>query len=77
MQSKRAGTPRERNPGFLGRAVALAVVALVAAGHQILPGGTSASGSRHNMIQSQLRGRKRAAAELTSIPVAQKYIFPR
>src|ERR1700730_10181270 len=77
MQSEGTRAPGQRNPSFFGSAVALAVIALIAAGHQILPRGPPAAGSRHDVIQSQLRSRKRATAELASIAVSQKYIFPR
>src|SRR5882672_2702881 len=76
MQCEGARAPRQSNPGFFRSAVSLAVVALVAASDQILPGRPSAARSRDDVIQGQLRGRKRAAAELAGVTVAQQDVLP-
>src|SRR5208337_5114924 len=75
VQSERPRTPRELQPRFFWGAVTLVIVAAIAAGHQIFPGGAATARTRKNMVQSQLRTRKDLAAKLAGIAVAQKNIL--
>ena len=54
MESKGARPASQFDAGFFGSAVAFAVVAAIAARHQILPGGAAASRTRHDVIESEL-----------------------
>ena len=76
---KRKGSrfSRQLEAGFFRRAITLAIIAFVAAGYQILPGGPAAARSRQDMVQRKLRGRKGFAAELADIPVTKKDVLPR
>ena len=76
MKRERARAPLKLQPRFFGSAVTLAVVAGVAGRDQILPGRAPAARTRHHVVQGQLRSRKRGAAKLTSIPIAQQDILP-
>src|SRR2546423_11726839 len=75
VQRKRTRSPRQFEPGFFRRAVALTVIAAVAACHEILPAGSPAPRTRHHVIQRQLRTRENAPAELARIPVSQQNIL--
>ncbi len=77
VQRKGPRTPLQFEPRFFRRAIALAIVAGVAAGDEILPRRAPAARTRQHVIQRQLRSRKRAPAELASIAVAQQNIFAR
>src|SRR6516165_1409861 len=55
VQREGTRSPRQFETGFLRSAVTLAVVAAVAASHQILPGGSPAARTRHNVVQGQCR----------------------
>jgi hypothetical protein len=58
-------------------AVALAAVAGVAAGHQVLPGGVAAAGARNHVVQREFAGRQHHAAVLAGVAVAQQDVFAR
>jgi len=75
MQREGARAPRQSNPGFFRSAVPLAVVALVAAGDQILQDDRPPR-DRGRRDPGQLRGGKRAAAELAGVTVAQQDVLP-
>src|SRR5258708_2688802 len=77
VQRKRPRSARQLQAGFFRCPVALAVIAPVAAGHQVLPGRSPASRARHHVVQRQFRARKYAHAKLTSIAVPQQYVLPR
>src|SRR5271156_845108 len=77
VQRKRPRPPLQFDSSLFRRAIALAVVARVAASHQIFPRRTPAPRTRHHVIQRQLRSRERPRAELASISVAQQNVLPR
>src|SRR5208283_3797926 len=77
MERERPGTAHQAQTGFLGSAVALAVVALVAAGDEVLPGGVAPAGTRHDVVERELGSGERPAAELARIAIAQKDILAR
>src|SRR5580704_1058893 len=77
MQREWPRTPCELQPRFFRSAVALAIVALIAAGNEIFPGRMSAARTRHYVIKRQLRRRKRTRAELARIPVTQQNVLAR
>jgi hypothetical protein len=77
VKRERARPSRKFQASFLGSAVALAVVAGVAAGHEVFPRRASTSRARHHVIERQLAGRKCPRAELARVVIAQKNIFTR
>src|SRR5256885_7716376 len=77
VQGERPRTPRQLKSSFFRSAIAFAVVALIAAGHQVLPGRPPASRARHYMVQGQLRAGEHSTAELTRVAVSQQYVFSR
>ena len=50
MESERSRRPQELEPGFLGQAIALLVVAAVAAGDEVVPIGVTAPRARNDMV---------------------------
>jgi hypothetical protein len=77
VQRKGTRPPVQVQPSLLRSAVALRVVALVAARHQIFPRRPPAARSRHHVIQRQFRRRKNSPAKLAGIVIAQQNIFSR
>src|SRR5580704_17973446 len=77
MQRKGPRPSGQFEPGFFRSPVALAIVAAVAASHQVFPGRTPAARPGHYMIQRQFRTRKSPSTKLASISVAQQNIFTR
>src|SRR6185503_20857110 len=65
------------HPGFFRSAIALAMIAALAAGNQIIPRRLSATRTRHHVIQRQLRRRKLFAAILTTRMIAEQDILAR
>src|SRR5208282_3671689 len=64
VERKRPRTPGQFQAGFFRSPVALAIVAVVAAGYEVLPRRMSAARAGHNVIERQLRRRKRLTAKL-------------
>src|SRR5229473_699298 len=77
VQREGARAPLQFQPGLFRSAVALVVVALVAAGHQIFPRRPPASGAGHDVIQSQLGAQQSPPAELAGVAVTQQNVLPR
>src|SRR5258707_5529684 len=75
MQGKRPGPASQFQPRLLRGTVSLAVVAAIAAGHQVLPGRTAATGTRNDMIQREFRAGKNPTAKLAGVPIAQQDIL--
>ena len=67
---------RKFQSGLFGGAVALAVVAAVAAGDEVVPRALPAARARHHVVERQLRRRQAVAAELAGIAVAQQDVLP-
>src|SRR5258708_29761166 len=77
VQGKGTGPPGEFKAGFLRSAVALAVVAAIAAGHQIFPGRPPTTRTRHNVVQRQFRAGEYPPTKLAGIAVAKQNILAR
>jgi hypothetical protein len=75
VQGEGAGAPSQFKASLLRGPIAFAVIAAVATGHEVFPGGTSAARTGNDVIQRQFRARKNSAAELAGIAVAQQNVF--
>ena len=62
----------QRHPGFVGRAVAFALVAHSACGAEVFRPGAPAARTRQNVIERQIEGRAARAAVLAAITVARQ-----
>src|SRR6202795_2560230 len=62
--------------GFVRKLVALAAVAGMTAGDEVLPGGEAAARTRNDVIQREFAGWQRRAAILAGVAVAQQNVFP-
>ena len=63
--------------GFVRKLVALAAVAGMAAGDQVLPGGQTAAGTRDDVIEREFARGQRGAAVLARVTVAQQDVLAR
>src|ERR1700693_4673583 len=77
VKSERARAALKFQASFFRSAIAFTIVAPVAAGHQILPGGAAAARTRHHVVECQFRSRQSVATKLASVAVAQQNIFSR
>src|SRR5579864_7954296 len=75
MQVESTRLPQQLHVRFRGQLIALAPITGVAAGNQVLPGGSSATGTRHHMVEGQLAGGQYSAAVLAAVAVAQEDIL--
>src|SRR5579863_5331789 len=75
VKRERAGASGKFYTGFLRSAVPFPVVALIAAGHQILPGRPSPARTRDDVVKSQFGGRKHAPAKLAGVAVSKQDIL--
>src|SRR5579859_3997576 len=64
MQAKWTRLASQLHAGFFRRAAAFAVIAVMAAGHQIFPSRFPGAGARNHVIERQLRRRHGAMAVL-------------
>jgi hypothetical protein len=78
------GAPAEFHPGFQRRAVAFPGIAAQATGHHVFPVGHSTATLGRDVIETQLAGRKAAAAVLAAmgvagedVPAVQTHVLPR
>ncbi len=77
VQAERPRLPRQLHARFFRRAAPFAVVARMAAGHQVLPGGFARARARHYMVQRQLRRRQRPQTILARVAVAHQNVLAR
>src|SRR5712691_5782522 len=75
VQRERARPAQQMHPRLFRRAIALAVIATLAASHQIVPGRLAAARTWRDVIQGQLRRRELLAAILARRVIAQQNIF--
>src|SRR5271157_3206001 len=69
VQAERPGLAREFHARLFRSAAAFPVVARMAAGHQVLPGGFAGARSRNHVIQGQVAGRHHAVAILAGVTI--------
>ena len=77
MQTERARLAGQLESGLFRRAAPFAVIAAMAAGHQIFPRRLAGARTRDHVIERQLPGRQYLQAVLASIPVAHQDILAR
>ena len=77
MQAERPRLPQQLHARFLRSPAAFAIVAEVAARHQVFPGRFAGARPRNHVIQGQFAGRHRAVAILAGVPVAHQNILAR
>src|SRR5579883_3642133 len=70
VEAERPRLPGQFHPGFLRGAAALAVIARMAAGHQVLPCRLAGARTRDYVIQRELRRRQGAMAILAGVAIA-------
>src|SRR5271156_790896 len=75
VQTEWARRSSQPHSGFLGRAAALAIVAGMAAGHQILPGSLTGARPRHDMVERKLGRRQWAMAILAGITIPHQDVL--
>ena len=72
-----AGFARGLHVGFVGKLVAFAAVAGMAAGDEVLPGGEAAAGAGNYMVQRKFAGGQCGAAILAGVAIAQQNVLTR
>src|SRR5687768_4749342 len=77
MKRKATRAAQQMHPGFFRSAIALAMIASLAAGHQVIPGRISTARSRQHMVQGELRRRKLFATILAARMITQQNVFAR
>src|SRR5712691_11821057 len=77
MQAERARRARQAQASLFRRPVALAVVAGMAAGHQVFPGGLARAGAGHNVVERELIRAESALAILARVAVAHQDVLAR
>src|SRR5256885_5157320 len=75
VQRKRARPAQQMHPRLFRCAIALAMIAALAAGHQIVPGRLSAARTWRDVVQGQLRRRELLAAILARGMIAQQDVL--
>ena len=77
VQAERTRGACQFETGFFRRAAAFAIIARMAAGHQIFPRGFAGARSRHHVIESELARRHRPVAILASVAIAHQDVLTR
>src|SRR5262245_9409842 len=77
VQTEWARLPQQLHAGFIGRAIALAIVAGIAAGHQVLPRRFSGARTRNHVIQRELRRGERLVTVLARVAIAHQDVLTR
>src|ERR1019366_1365975 len=72
VQAERPRLPHQFHAGFLGSPAALAVVARVTAGHQVLPRRFTGARTRYYVIERQFSRGQRSMAILAGVAVAHQ-----
>ena len=77
MQAEGLGLAGQFHPGFFRRAATLAVVAGMAAGHQIFPGGFARAGTGNHVVERQFARRHKFGAVLAGIAIPHHDVLAR
>src|SRR5258708_22986219 len=75
VEAEGPGRSRQFEAGFLRRTAALAIVAGMAAGHQIFPSGFAGARARDHVIESEFAGGHGPVTILAGVAVAHQDIF--
>jgi hypothetical protein len=70
VEVERARFAEEVHIGFMGKLVALAAVAAVAAGYEILPARRTAAGAREDVVEREIASAENVTAVLACVAVA-------
>ena len=77
MEAERARLAKEFHARFFRGAAALTIVAAVATGDQILPGGLAGSRARDDVVEGHLAGGQHLVAILAGVAIAHQNVFAR
>lgn len=77
VEAEGFGGAEEAEVGFLGGAVAFAIVAGVAAGDEVFPAGGAAAGAGHDVVEGELAGGEDLLAILARVAIAHEDVLAR
>jgi len=77
MQTERSRRAGKFHPRFLRRPIALSVIAVMAAGDQVLPCGFPGARARNDVVERQFARGQRLVAILARVPVAHENVLAR